>query len=156
MGIETAIIVGLAAASAAAAIQQGRKEAKAVTRQAAAETLQQAKKTQLQTSKAKVSFINSGLTLEGTPQLSLEGILNAGMEDINMIAANANTRSKNIMAKARTDAILGLAKTGVGAAMGGFSGGASAGMTTAATPSLSPTGNAQMGAMFTDAGLTGV
>lgn len=128
MGIETAIIIGLTAASVAADMSQARKDAKAVTKKASAEALTKAKQTQMQTSKAKVSFLNSGFTLEGTPELSLQGILNAGMEDINMIASNANTQSKNIISKARTDALKSIAKAGASAYKGGMSGGGDSGL----------------------------
>lgn len=123
MGIETAIVLGLTAAKAYSDISAAKKEGKAITQQASRDALAKAKETQMKTSRAKVSFLNSGLTLEGTPELSLQGILDAGSEDIATIATNANTKSKNLVRKARTDAILSLGKAGATAGMGAMAGG---------------------------------
>lgn len=88
------------------------------------EAKNKAKQVQARASKVKVSFLNSGLTLAGTPISAIESIFDVGLEDINLISKNANTQSKNIISKARNDAILSLATAAVGGigGAGGFEG----------------------------------
>jgi len=123
MGIETAILVGLSAASAISTIKQGEAEAEAVVDQANIDARNKSKETRAKASRAKVSFLNSGLTLEGTPLNAITGIFDSGIQDINLITGNANKRAKNIMTSARTEAIMGLAQTGISAGMGAMGGG---------------------------------
>ena len=86
------------------------------------ETKNKAKEVARKTGQVKTSFLQSGLTLEGTPETSLAGIFDAGLEDIKLIKSNTDTQAKNIISAARTNAILGLATAGVkgGVASGAF------------------------------------
>lgn len=122
MGIETAVILGLTAVKAASDISAAKKDAKAIAKQGEQATMDKARETQLRVSKAKVSFLTSGFTLEGTPELSLTNMVNAGFEDINNIAVNADSKSKSIMGAARTKAIMSMAQTGIAGATGQFDG----------------------------------
>lgn len=119
MGIETAIIVGLTAASAISGISAAKKEAKASIAEGNIALSNKAKEIKYKTGSLTSSFLNSGLTLEGTPMNVIEQAYNTGLEDLGAISSKYNTNSKNIMAKARTQAIMGLAKAGVGFASGG-------------------------------------
>lgn len=73
----------------------------------------------------RVSFLNSGLTLEGTPTNVIDQTFKTGLEDINQIGANYNNKAKTVVSAARTSAISGLASSlgGLGVPGGGGSGG---------------------------------
>lgn len=118
MGIETIALVALQVAAADAAIGEAEDQAKNVIKNADLKTAEEAKGTKAKAAAAKVSFLNSGLTLEGSPIKSLESIFDTGISDIEQIRSNAKTTAKNILSKARTDAILSLASAGVTAAGG--------------------------------------
>lgn len=120
MGLETALLIGFAAAKSYAEVSAAKKEAKGVVAQAEQEANAKAKAVRQKASQAKVSFLNSGLTLEGTPELSIQGILEAGQQDIGQLAANANTKAKTLIGNARTKAILNIGQAGLTAGMGGM------------------------------------
>lgn len=119
MGIETAIIVGLTAASISANNRQAKKDAKSVTNEARQQAEAEAKDTSKAASAAKVSFLNSGFTMEGTPELSIMGILDAGQADINTIKSNADSKSKQIIGAARAKALSSIASAGTSMYVGG-------------------------------------
>jgi len=118
MGIETLALFGLAAFKADQQRRQANREAKALIQEGNIQSRNKAKEVAYRASKAKVSFLNSGLTLEGTPINALEGIFSSGIEDINIIGENANTRAKNVISAARTQAIMGFANVAAGAVAG--------------------------------------
>lgn len=118
MGLETAALFALTAASAIGQESNANKQAKSITQAASQDALTSAQATVQKESKAKVSFLQSGFTLDGTPEMSLKGILNAGYQDVNNIAVNANSKSKNITAEARTKALMQLGQAGLSAGMG--------------------------------------
>jgi len=120
MGIETAIIIGLTAAAADAKIGQANKKANAVVDEGRLVAASKAQAVKVKASKAKVSFLNSGLELAGTPIAALTGIFDAGVNDINRIAEGANIKAANITSAARAQAISSLA---MGAALSSFGGG---------------------------------
>ena len=66
--------------------------------------------------KARVSFLNSGLTLEGTPSAAIEGIFTSGLEDINLIQENTRIKAKNIISEASTSAFFNIASAPFSAA----------------------------------------
>lgn len=76
----------------------------------------------MRAARLKTSFLNSGLTLEGTPQNVLSDTYNVGLQDIDQIKTNANLRAKNAISSARTKAISALSSAAMSAS-GGFGGG---------------------------------
>ena len=120
MGIETAIILGLSAFQANQEMKAAEKEANFLAQQADA-NLRQAERDQqalqeqtdleqqerLKRARAvagsqKVSFLNAGLTLEGTPEFAIDQTLQTGLEDINLAQRNTSTQIGNIRTRATT------------------------------------------------------
>ena len=143
MGIETMVFVAIAAQvgstvlKAQAANKQAKRESAAVVEQARLQMSNESKLIRSKADRARSSFISSGLTLEGTANTSIGGIYTSGLEDLNRIETNANTTSRNIMAKARSDAILAFADTATSIAGGmssGFGGGSSGTISAGRTP----------------------
>jgi len=133
MGIETVIIAGLTAASAYSSLDKSRKDAKSIVREGELVAANKAKETNYKAAKLTSSFLNSGLTLEGTPMNVLDSVFNTGMDDIGQIRNNYNTKSKNTIAAGRTEAIKSIAQGAMSyGAGGGFGGGGSSGI--ASTP----------------------
>lgn len=119
MGIETIAIIGLSLLQADAAISQSENEAQAVVDQANIDAENKAKETRMLAARQQVSFLNSGLTLEGTPMAAIQNTFSTGLQDINQITTNANKQSKNIIKAGRMEAIGKIASTGAGMAFGG-------------------------------------
>ena len=120
MGWETALFAVASVASARSTTSAGKSEANAIVQQGTLQAKNKATETIAAGAKLRSSFINSGLVLdgEGTPAAVVNGAYMTGLEDINQIASNANTKSKNVMSAARTKAITGL----ISAASGAWSG----------------------------------
>lgn len=113
-----------------------KSEAKAVVKQGTLAAKNKATETIVGAAKLRSSFLNSGLTLEGTPNAVVQGAYTTGMDDISQIADNANTKSKNIMSSARTKAITSLITSAAGAFSGsslGFGDAIQSGVSTAAS-----------------------
>jgi len=138
MGIETAIIIGLVAAKGALDVAQAKKEAKGVTSEAEQQADARARDAVKRGSTAKTSFLNSGFELEGTPELSITSILNAGQQDINTIGKNANAKSASIMSAARNKVYKDIFSAGANSMMG--SSGASSGIQSTSIPGTSTAG----------------
>jgi hypothetical protein len=71
---------------------------------------------------AKSSFLNSGLTLEGTPMGAIMGIYNTGEQDISQIGNVYNAKSKSIISSSRSKMITDIATSVAGASLGGLDG----------------------------------
>jgi len=121
VGIETVAIAALAGGSAMSSLSSSRKEAKGVVRQGELEAANLGQKVIRDVATQKSSFLNSGFTLEGTPTFALTEMLDTGLADVNQIKNNYTSKSKNIIAKGRTDAIKSIASAFSGASMGGSS-----------------------------------
>ena len=121
LGWETAIQAGATVYGAISKNNAARTEAKAITEEARLQAENKAHETVREAGKLQSSFLSSGLTIEGTPTEVLKRAYQYGTEDINQIAKNANTRSKNIMTKARKEMLESF--TGM---MGGIGSGGSA------------------------------
>lgn len=117
MGLETIAILGLALFQADAAISQSEDEAQAVIDQANLDAENKSKETRLRAARQQVSFLNSGLTLEGTPLSAINSTFDAGIADVNQITSNANKQAKNIIAAGRTQAISSLGQAAIGGDM---------------------------------------
>lgn len=153
MGWQTALLFGLKAFSAASEISASKKAANATIEEGNIAAANKAKQTLIGADKQRVSFLNSGLTLEGTPMNVIESTFNTGITDINQITKNYNTKASNQLSAGRSQAITSLA-SGFGSAslpdmgLSNFSSGFSSGydnavtLQTGATPGIpnSPAG----------------
>ena len=120
MGIETAILIGSTLLTAHQTVSQAEDEAQAVVDQAELQSSNKALDIQRKAASQQVSFLNSGLTLEGTPISAITSTFDTGLEDLELIQSNANTQSKNIISSARGQVISSFAQTGAGFASGGL------------------------------------
>lgn len=122
MGIETLIIGGLIGASALGSMSAAQKQAKANAQEGEIKTKELAKRTRYLAAEREVAFLNSGVTLEGTPMTILNETYDTGIADINQLRANYNAKSKSLIAKGRSEAIQkivgGAMMAGAGSGMG--------------------------------------
>lgn len=119
MGLETILILGFAALQANAAISQSESEADAVIGQANYNAENKSKETRLRAARQQVSFLNSGLTLDGTPMAAINNTFDIGIADINQITSNAETQAKNVLRAGRMEALSTLGSAAMGASFGG-------------------------------------
>lgn len=72
----------------------------------------------------RVSFLNSGIALEGTPMNVIDQTFTTGLEDIHRIESNYNTKAKGVISQARSSMLESLASGfgGFGIPGGGDSG----------------------------------
>lgn len=114
MGIETISLiaaVGTTAFSAINTMTQAKQQAKATVQEANLNMKNKARETALKAASVKTSFLNSGLTLDGTPASSIDDVFNVGLADIDLLRTNANRASKNIMSSARMSVLSDVMKT---------------------------------------------
>lgn len=119
----TAVYVALSVASAASQTSAAKKQANATVAEGEIVAKNKAKEIAKKAAVQKVSFLNSGLTLEGTPMNVIESTFNTGLEDINLITSNYNAKAKSQMSAGRTAALSSLASGFSGASIGGDMGG---------------------------------
>lgn len=130
MGVEIALILSIGSTLLVAdqVARSAQSEAKATVAAGDIAAENKAKQTRLRAARQQLSFINSGLTLEGTPMAVLEGTFATGLEDIQQIQSNAQTTAKNALRAGRTQVLSGLAQGAAGAfGGGGFGGGGGGG-----------------------------
>jgi vacuolar-type H+-ATPase subunit H len=142
MGLETIVFAGLTAFKAISGISAANKQAKQVTRQGEidakatidAGNLQSREKAlQIKRNAARQtsSFLQSGIELGDTAGLAINDIFATGIDDVNQIGVNANTRannyisnanaqSKQLISDARTAAIGDIASGSAGSSFGDF------------------------------------
>lgn len=113
----TAVMVGLSAVSAASQVSQAKKQAKATIAEGNIVAANKAKEVARKTAAQRVSFLNSGLTLEGTPMSVMESTFNTGLEDIGQISQNYNRIAKSQISAGRTSALSTMASSFAGASM---------------------------------------
>lgn len=110
MGIETLAIIGAVGSvaggvmQAGAANRQAKREARALVAEGEIVAKNKARETNLKASAQRVSFLNSGFTLEGTPMNILEDIYRVGMEDVSQIKSNYQTAASNAIRSGRAKA----------------------------------------------------
>lgn len=114
MGLATALILGSTLLKTVTEQKAAKAEASAVVAQGELDAANKAKEVQLRAARAQSSFLTSGLTLEGTPAAAIQGIFSVGLEDIDQITSNAGTQAKNIVSKARSDALANIMSTASG------------------------------------------
>lgn len=112
-------VIGLTALKTVGDLESAEDQASAEIRQGEIESMNKAKEVRRRVARAKLSFLNSGISLDGTPRMSLQGILETGAADVNQIADNANTRAKNTMSAARSKAIGNMTSMAAGFSGGG-------------------------------------
>lgn len=134
MGVATAVIAGLSLASAIGNFNQSKSEARQTAKQGAIAAQNRADEIKRLAAKQRVSYLQAGLELEGTPQAVINDTYNTGLADINEIKSAYNQRSKNIMTQARANLLGSIAKIGDKAFAGGDE-----------TPLVDVTGTAQTG-----------
>lgn len=121
MGLETAILVGLTGLSAIGQMRAGQDQAKQIVKEGNIAVRNKAQEVQLKTARLQTSFLSSGLTLEGTPNLAIQGAYDVGLQDLRQLRGNYNAKAKNAISSARS-AALGTIATAVAGAS--FSSGA--------------------------------
>ncbi len=105
----TVAFVALSAFKAVSAVSASKKAAKATIAEGNIVAANKAKEVARKGAAQRVSFLNSGLTLEGTPMNVIESTFTTGLEDIGQIRANYDTRAKNQISAGRSEAIDALA-----------------------------------------------
>lgn len=127
MGIETAIVVGaLGVANSVGKYNQSKSAARQTAKEGAIEA--ENRKTEIQKLAAtqRVSFLQAGVELEGTPQNVIQDTYNTGIADIQAVKSSYKQKVKNIMVAARSELIGGLASSVIsGVAAYGMAGGGS-------------------------------
>lgn len=128
MGIETILFMAFTGLQAVSGMMNAQSQADAAVKQGNLQMAEKAKQVRYATARQNVSFLNSGLSLEGTPMDVINETFDTGIKDIQAIGANANAQSKNIIGQARTQAIGQIAGAfgGMGGGGGGFGGMATA------------------------------
>lgn len=128
-----------------AAERNAKEQQEAFTEEGGLAARNKAQETVLRAARARVSFLSSGLTMDGTPRTAIEQMLDTGNEDVNQIMRNYSRRSTNavnniidsatsqnmqlqgqavgIVGKARADTIRAIAGTAMSFAGGGTGGG---------------------------------
>lgn len=123
MGIETALFLALSVISASGKMNQAKSAAGQTVANGEIAAKEKAKEVRYKVARQTSSFLNSGLTLEGTPQDVIGDTFDTGLQDIGQIRTNANNQSKNIISSARSEAIGQIAGSFGMAAMSGGSAG---------------------------------
>lgn len=113
----TAIFVGLSAVSAVSQVSAAKQQAKSTIAEGNIVAANKAKEVARKTASQRVSFLNSGLTLEGTPMNAMESTFNTGLEDIGQISQNYNRTAKGQIAAGRSAAISTMASAFARASM---------------------------------------
>lgn len=118
----TMAFVALSVVSAGAKISDANKQAKATIAEGNIVASNKAKQVAGAAATQRVSFLQSGITLEGTPMNVIESTFNTGLEDIGQIRSNYNTKARNQISAGRTAAISSLASGFAGASLPGVGG----------------------------------
>lgn len=120
MGIETILFAAFTGLKAISEMNAANKAAKVNAREGEIVAKEKAKEVRYKAARQTVSFLNSGVTLDGTPQDVLGETFSTGKEDITNIRSNYNNKSKSIISAGRTQAI-GTIASGFGMAAAGGS-----------------------------------
>ena len=113
MGVATAILSGLSLAAAVGNYNSAKSQARNMAKQGAIAAQNRADEIKRLAAKQRVSYLQAGLELEGTPQAVINDTYNKGIADISEIKSSYNQSSKNIMTQARANLLGSIARTGV-------------------------------------------
>lgn len=122
MGWETIVFAALTGLKAVSQMNAAEKMAKSTVREGELVAKEKAKEIRYKVARQTSSFLNSGLTLEGTPQDVIGETFSTGLEDINNIRGNYTAKAKNIISQGRSEAIGTIASAFSGTALGGSMG----------------------------------
>lgn len=120
MGVETLLFAGMLG-QAYGQISAAKKEAKALVAQGEIEAKNKAKQVKYGAASLTSSFLNSGITLDGSPMAAIMGYYENGLEDINAYRASVNAKSKSVISAGRSKAI-GTLMSAAAMSAGGFGG----------------------------------
>lgn len=113
MGLGTAISAGLNVASAIGNHNASKSKSRAIARAGAIEAQNRVDEIKRLAARQRVSYLNAGLELSGTPEAVVSDTYRKGIYDINAIISSTNQTIKNNMKKARANLFGGLASTAV-------------------------------------------
>lgn len=116
MGWETLLVAAVGGLQVASAVQeqkQANKQARATIEEGNIAAANKAKEIRAKAARAQVNFLNSGITLEGTPLNALTGVFDSGLEDIKLLSSNYNRAAANQVAAGRTAMLKGFAGAGM-------------------------------------------
>jgi vacuolar-type H+-ATPase subunit H len=120
MGVELMVASAvLGAAGGIAGMKQAGKEAQAIVNETEFEAREREKETQKTLGGQTMSFLKSGVTLEGTPSAVLEETKTIGEQDAAAIRKFGRTKAKNVKRKARDEMFQGVVSS-VGNIAGGL------------------------------------
>lgn len=105
MGIETILFAAFTGLKAISQMNAANKAAKVNAREGELVAKEKAKEIRYKAARQTVSFLNSGVTLDGTPQDVLGETFSTGQADITNIRHNYDNKSKSIISQGRTEAI---------------------------------------------------
>lgn len=119
MGWETALIIGgLQLASGVSQMKDANRQARAIAAEGDIVAANKAKEIRAKAAMQKVSFLNSGLTLDGTPMSVIEETFDTGLQDVNQIRSNYGARAKSAVSAGRSAMLKGFASAAGSYAMG--------------------------------------
>lgn len=115
MGLETIAFVALTAFKASSSLKAGKEQGKAIAQNATAQaqlaidqgnfaSKEKAKEIRAKAARQTSSFLNSGITLEGTPSTVIGETFSTGLEDLDQIKKNSETQANNIINSGRSGA----------------------------------------------------
>lgn len=124
MGV-AAVVAGLGVASAIGNYNQSKSQARQTIKKAEIDMQNRANEIRALAARQRVSYLQAGLELEGTPNAVITDTYNTGIADVNAIRDSANQTAKNIRKQARAKLLGDLASTAVLAYSVGAGSGAS-------------------------------
>jgi hypothetical protein len=114
MGIETALVVGgLGLMQGIGQYNQAKSAARATAAEGDIVAKNRQKEIMMLASRQRLSYLQAGLELEGTPTNVITDTYNTGLADINNIYTNYRQSVKNQMTGARSQLLGNLAQTGL-------------------------------------------
>lgn len=105
-------ITGLQVAKAVSDYNQSKSQARAIREQGKQAAAARAQEIRALAAEQRVSYLASGLELEGTPTSVINDTYNTGLEDIKAINSNTRTQMKNVLKQGQASLLGGLASAG--------------------------------------------
>ena len=105
-------IAGLRVASAISNYKQSKSQAKSIQEQGRQAAVARANEIRALAAEQRVSYLASGLELEGTPMSVINDTYNTGVEDINAIKSSTTTQMRNTLKQGKSSLLGSLASAG--------------------------------------------
>lgn len=105
-------IAGLQVANAISSYNQSKSQARNIKKQGEEAAKTRAQEIRALAAEQRVSYLNSGLELEGTPTSVISDTYNTGLEDIKAINSSTRTQMKNTLKTGQASLLSGLASAG--------------------------------------------